>query len=218
MAAWSALLPAQPAMTMAEVAGWLNGESPLGVALQVVPAQGWSRARRLEEIGCLFQPFRTGPDNLEALLFYPALAPLAQTNLSIGLGTDRPYGWVGAPWMDSLQVADFLNRQAVPGVRFGARSRRPRAGTFAGKDCPGVDLLVVDRSKIHSQRVGLEIGCALRRLYPRQWRWADWSSSFQDTATARALERNPGPREIEAAWQPGLAEFRRRRQPYLLYK
>lgn len=217
-AAWKPLLPLQPAMTLGELAGWLNRESQLGVDLRVVPVQGWNRASRLEEIGRPFQPFQPGPDNLEALLLYPALAPLGETNLSIGVGTDRAYGWVGAPWMDALKVAELLNRQDVPGIRFGARARRPVSGAFAQQNCAGVDLLVVDRSKIHTQRVGLEIGCALRRLYPEQWRWAEWSSSFQDAPTARALQRNPGPVEIEAAWQPGLTEFRRHRQPYLLYK
>ncbi|MBX3169476.1 MAG: serine hydrolase [Candidatus Eremiobacteraeota bacterium] len=217
-AVWMPMLPTQPAMTLGELAGWLNQESQLGVRLQVVPARGWKRSARLEEIGQVLESTVSGLDNLTTLLLYPALGPLEETNLSVGRGTERPYGWVGAPWIDSLQLAGMLNHQGVPGMRFAAHQRRPRSHAFAGQVCGGVDLLLVDRSQVHSQRVGLEIGCALRRLYPQQWRWSDWSSSFQESATIRALQRSPRPPEIEAAWQPALAEFRKRRQPYLLYK
>ena len=49
---------------------------------------------------------------------YPGTVMFEGSNLSEGRGTERPFEWIGAPWIDAAAWAAWLNTAGVPGIRF----------------------------------------------------------------------------------------------------
>jgi len=137
--------------------------------------------------------------------------------VSVGRGTDTPFEWFGAPWIDARELAGRLNAADLPGLRFVPRSRTPDASVFAGEECHGVDLVLVDRDALQTGLTAITFATTLWDLYgdvweverfPRLWGRPDVAGRIRSGATAA---------ELAAAWQPGLDDFRRRRRQYLLY-
>jgi hypothetical protein len=69
--------------------------------------------------------------------------------------------------------------------------------------------------ELHSH---LEMAVALRRLYPNNWKVDSYARLLVNADTLERVKRADEPEEIERAWQPRLAEFRRARTRALLYK
>ena len=78
-------------------------------------------------------------------------------------------------------------------------------------------LTVTDRAALDSPELGVEIITALHHLYPAQFKMENIRGQIANAATMAALERGDDPRAIAAAWAAPLADFRARRQKYLLY-
>ena len=90
--------------------------------------------------------------------------------MSVGRGTDRPFEWIGAPWIDGPKLAAALTKEDLPGVRFVPCRQTPTSSTFKGKECDGVQILVDDWSRFRPVRTGMALACALRKLYPDDWK------------------------------------------------
>jgi uncharacterized protein YbbC (DUF1343 family) len=153
----------------------------------------------------------------EALL-YPGVAMLeGLTNYSVGRGTDTPFEFVGADWIDGTALAGYLNARGIPGVRFYAVERTPAASRLAGRTIQGLQILVTDREAVDSSEVGLEIAAALIRLFPGTVRLEETARLLGSAATMEALAAGEDPRRIREQWQDQLAAFHRLRARYLLY-
>src|SRR5262249_50221685 len=70
--------------------------------------------------------------SLGAALLYPGSGLLETTNVSVGRGTERPFEWFGAPWIDGRRLAAALAEEGLPGVRFVPRSLTPAASVHKG--------------------------------------------------------------------------------------
>src|SRR5438034_6199228 len=90
--------------------------------------------------------------SLSAATLYPGTVLFEGSNLSEGRGTDRPFEWIGAPWLDGRAWADLLNGQKVPGVHFSRASQTPDSSKFAGQVCQGVAIELTDRQQVQPDR------------------------------------------------------------------
>ncbi len=150
-------------------------------------------------------------------LTYPGIGLLEMTNLSVGRGTERPFEWVGAPWIDGRRLAAALAEEGLPGVRFVALRQTPTASTFKGKSCGGVQILVEDWSRFRPVRTGVALASTLRRLYPNDWETQRLNVLLAHEATEKAIKEGSRWADLEKTWQPDLKRFLDRRKPYLLY-
>jgi uncharacterized protein YbbC (DUF1343 family) len=155
--------------------------------------------------------------NLTAELLYPGIGLLETTNLSVGRGTDRPFEWFGAPWIDGRKLATALLQLELPGLRFVPLRLTPAASVYKGKECGGVQIIVDDWSRFQPVRSGLAIACALRRIYPNNWQVDRYDALLAHRATVQGVMGGTSWRELEAAWQPELKDWATRRRAYLLY-
>jgi len=142
---------------------------------------------------------------------------LETTNVSVGRGTDQPFEWVGAPWIDGRKLAAALDAYNLRGVRFVPTSRTPSSSVHAKKECGGVQIYVDDWSKLEPVRVGMTIAVELRKLYPNDWQVDRFNNLLLDPATMDGLKAGKSPEELERAWQAGLERFKERRKAFLLY-
>ena len=202
--------------------------------LTVIPMQGWRREEFFDETGV---PWVNPSPNLRSVTeatLYPALGMMDATNVSVGRGTATPFEVFGAgatdatkdapalpAWFDSKVVASYLTARKIPGVAFAATTFAVAEDAnhypYHGQTIQGVRLTVTDRAALDSPELGIEILSALHHLYPTQFKLDKAAPLVANAETMAALARGDDPRTIAAAWAQGLAEFKARREKYLLY-
>src|SRR5207248_10361127 len=107
---------------------------------EVVKVAGWKRGDLWDQT---LLPWVNPSPNMRWLtqaLLYPGIGLLETTNVSVGRGTDQPFEWVGAPWIDGRKLAAALDAHQLPGVRFVPTSRMPNSSVHAKKECAGVQI------------------------------------------------------------------------------
>jgi uncharacterized protein YbbC (DUF1343 family) len=210
-------LPVRHGLTVGELAKLFNAERKLGCDLEVIAMEGWKRGDLFDRTGLHWVNPSPNLRGLTAALLYPGIGLLETTNVSVGRGTDRPFEWVGAPWLDGNKLAAALARQDLRGVRFVPLQHTPTFSTHKDKVCDGVQILVDDWSRFQPLRTGLAIACELRRLYPDDWKVERYDTLLSNRATFESLKKGGTWQELEKGWQSELAKFEERRKQYLLY-
>ncbi|MFL5241387.1 MAG: exo-beta-N-acetylmuramidase NamZ domain-containing protein [Gemmataceae bacterium] len=210
-------LPVRHGLTVGELARLFNAEKKLSCDLEVVCMQGWRRSDLFDQTGRRWINPSPNLRSLTAALLYPGVGLLETTNVSVGRGTDRPFEWIGAPWLDGQKLADLLMKQGVPGFRCVPMQLTPASSVFKGKACDGINLIVSDWKQFHSLDVGLALASSLYRLYPDTWQVDRFNDLLGNRATLESLKNGASWRELKSAWQPELDAFIKRRRPYLLY-
>ena len=124
-----------------------------------------------EATGLTFVPPSPNMPHLETVWQYPGACLIEGTTLSEGRGTALPFEIVGAPFIDGAALADHLNAQNLPGVRFRPHSFDPTASKWSGERCGGVQVHITDPAAWHALRVWLGVIVAIKTLYPDKFAW-----------------------------------------------
>jgi uncharacterized protein YbbC (DUF1343 family)/CubicO group peptidase (beta-lactamase class C family) len=209
--------PVRHGMTIGELARMFNAERGIGANLTVVPMEGWMRGDWFDSTGELWINPSPNLRSVNEAALYPGLGMIEATNISVGRGTDTPFEVIGAPWIDPIALASYLNARELDGVRFVPVRFRPASATYAGQDCGGVNLIVTDRNALDAPEMGLEIAAALLRLYPAQYKLAGLDTLMVNKASLDALAAGADPRRIAEDWQDQIEQFETIRAKYLLY-
>ena len=114
-------LPMRHGMTVGELAKLFVAERKLNVELDVVKCDGWRRGDMFDRTDLAWVNPSPNMRNLTAALLYPGIGLLETTNLSVGRGTERPFEWIGAPWLDGPKLAAALERDRTRWSSFRAR-------------------------------------------------------------------------------------------------
>lgn len=210
-------LPLRHGLTVGELATLFNAERKIGADLEVVKVEGWKRGDLFDRTGLTWHNPSPNMRHLTAALLYPGVGLIELTNVSVGRGTERPFEWVGAPWIDARKLAATLNVRKLPGVRFVPVYRTPTSSTHKDKRCGGIDIIVDDWATVRPVRVGLELAEALRAMYPRDWQTKNYDRLLVHKATYDGVLASTPVPALERAWQPGLDAFAKRRASALLY-
>ncbi|HEY6491408.1 MAG: exo-beta-N-acetylmuramidase NamZ domain-containing protein [Terracidiphilus sp.] len=210
-------IPVRHGMTIGELARLFNGQRTIGAKLTVVPMEGWIRGDWFDSTGELWTNPSPNMRSLQEAILYPGLGMIEGTNVSVGRGTDTPFELVGAPWIVPEALARFLNAREIAGVRFVPVRFTPTASKYAGQQCGGVNLILTDRDALDAPELGIEIGAALRTLYPDQYKLDGLDTLMVSRVSIDALMRGEDPRRIAADWQDAIKKFAPIRAKYLLY-
>ena len=225
-------IPVRHGMTLGELARYFNATRDIDADLTIIAAQGWRRSIWWDQTGLPWVPPSPALPTLEAVWVYPGTCLLEGTNLSEGRGTSLPFQIVGAPWIGdedtptARELAKALNELHLPGVRFRPIHFTPCAGKWAGQLCRGVQIHVLDRTRLEPIATGLYLIATIRALYPRrfQWRPTSWEGRpphfdllVGNAWIRQALEAGRPVEEIIARWRPEAEAFLEARRPYLLY-
>ena len=135
----------------------------------------------------------------------------------MGRGTDRPFELLGAPWIDSRKLAQYLNERGIQGVRFLPTDFQPSSNRFQGEACHGVQIVLLDRQALDSPQMGVEIAAAMFKLFPTQFKLEDTLPLIGSRRVVDAIRAGQDPRSIALEWQDALRQFRSERAKYLLY-
>jgi uncharacterized protein YbbC (DUF1343 family) len=161
--------------------------------------------------------------SLESASHYPGTCLFEGTNLSVGRGTDRAFQWIGAPWLDGVELARRLTAYGIPGVHFEPASFTPESpgdGKWAGTLVQGVRFIVTERSVYDPTRAAVAALLETRRMSGDHWEWrASHFDALSGTDQLRlAIEAGRSLAEITAGWNASLETFRRLREQHLIYR
>lgn len=211
--------PVRHGMTMGELALMFNAERHSGAAIEVVKMEDWERGDWFDATGVPWVNPSPNLRSLKACLLYPGLCLCEfPDNLSVGRGTDSPFEQVGAEFVNGRDLAKELNRREIPGLRFYPTSFTPADSKLAARRLEGVRIEIVDREQLNSVRLGVEVACALQKLYPGRIDWAGGKRLIGHNATIRAIQIGTDPLQIMETWREELSAFGQRRSRYLLYR
>jgi uncharacterized protein YbbC (DUF1343 family)/CubicO group peptidase (beta-lactamase class C family) len=210
-------LPARHGMTVGELAEMFNEENNIGARLHVVKMRGYRRTDWYDETGLHWVNPSPNLRTLVQATLYPGVAMVEGTNVSVGRGTGSPFELLGAPWINGRNLADYLNKRIIQGVRFISVDFLPSSDRFKNERCQGVQIVLVDRQALDTAVLGVEIASALYKLHPREFQIDKTLSMIGSKAVLQAIKEGQNPDSIIRGWQPALEAFLGLRAKYLLY-
>lgn len=220
-------------LTPGETAMLLNKETGINCKLTVVPMKGWKRNMKWWDTGLPWIPTSTHMQHAAECWFIAITGALGELNfLNEGVGYPAPFEYVGAPWIDSVLLANELNGRKLPGLYFRPAYFRPYYHMFKDEQCGGVQVMILDYDKVMPVEAGIHIIDAINRLYPEQKlltagvdadstqtreRVGMFNRVMGTSAVRRALRDGKTADEVTAAWAAEREKFREARKKYFLY-
>lgn len=215
-------VPLRHGMTVGEVARYVNGEFDVGAELHVVPAAGWRSGSWFDETGLPWINPSPNIRSLEAALSYAGLVLFEATNLTVGRGTERPFSYVGAPWLNSERVLEQVARYDLPGVVLKPASFVPEGEgwvPFRGEQVHAVELEIVDRDAYRPVWTALVLLTEIRRAHPSDFRITNegFTQMIGSRWAREAFDRGEDPKVIWDRWEEEREAWERRVRAYRLY-
>jgi uncharacterized protein YbbC (DUF1343 family)/CubicO group peptidase (beta-lactamase class C family) len=210
-------VPVRHAMTAGELAQLFNAERNINAKLTVVKMEGWQRGDWYDSTGLLWISPSPNLRSVNEAALYPGIGMIEGTNISVGRGTDTPFEVVGAPWIKSKELSDYLNSRQIQGVRFVPITFTPTSSNYKGQPCGGVNIILTDRNFADTVEMGLEVASALKKLYPNDYKSNRLIELMGNQAAFDQLNAGVDPRKITQDAQEQIEQFVQIRKKYLLY-
>ena len=216
-------LPLRHGLTIGEFARYINSTQHIDCDLKVIPMKGWHRRQLWQDTGLPW--VQTSPliPTPETALLYGVTGVCGDSNLSVGVGTAKPFYFVGAPFADADAVKAALDARQLAGVAFRAARFTPRYGAYQDELVQGVEIYLTDVRSVNLPELDYILFSTFKSLYPEQIKTPERGYGSKGYKLDIALGES-SLREGEAAetafarWQQECADFTQQVKPYLLYK
>ena len=216
-------LPLRHGLTIGEFARYINSTQHIDCNLQVVPMKGWHRRQLWQDTGLPW--VQTSPliPTAETALLYGVTGVCGDSNLSVGVGTAKPFYFVGAPFADADTVKASLDARQLAGVSFRAARFTPRYGAYQGELVQGVEIYLTDVRRTNLPELDYILFSTFKSLYPEQVKTPErgyGSKGYKlDIALGESsLREGEAPKTAFARWHQECSAFAQQVKPYLLYK
>lgn len=216
-------------MTIGELATMYNNEGWLkdGVKakLTVVRMEGWKRTMWFDETGLKWVRPSPNLPTLKSAILYPGTCFFEGVNISEGRGSDHPFEYMGAPYIDAMKWAMALNAYKLKGVRFEPTEFTPRSiegvvlhPKYEGVNCNGVRVVITDRNKLEPVKVGVYMLSTAKKLFADSVKWRRSINRLAGTPKmAAAIDAGVPPEKIVGMWKDDVEKFKKIRAKHLLY-
>jgi uncharacterized protein YbbC (DUF1343 family) len=221
-------IPMRHGMTIGELATLFNQRFSLGATLEVVRMEGWRREMYADASNLPWVMPSPNMPTLETAVVYPGTVLFEGTMLSEGRGTTRPFELVGAPWIEAERFAREMNALGLPGAFFRPAVFEPTFQKHAKRTCGGCQIHVTDRAAFKPVLTGAALIQMFRQFDPQQFAWRQPPYEYEhdklpidilagSDRLRGQIEAGVTPQRIAESWRDDEDEFRRLRQPYLMY-
>jgi uncharacterized protein YbbC (DUF1343 family) len=218
-------------MTAGETAKWMNENLKIGCDLHVVPMQGWKRGMKWWDTGLPWVPTSTHMQKAETCWYIALTGTLGELHsVNEGVGFPAPFEYIGAPWIDSITLANELNQRKLAGLYFRPVYYKPYYGTYKDAQCGGVQALITDFDTVRPVEAGTHILSAIHKLYPTQnilkiddsttvgqSRAKMFDKVMGDGSLRAAIAAGKAAEDINSSWKPARDQFIEGRKKYLMY-
>ena len=216
-------IPLRHGLTIGEFARYINKEEGIGCQLEVVPMKNYRAGMDWQATGLPWVQTSPRIPTADCSYLYCITGSLGNGNLSVGIGTGKPFHFVGAPFMDASKVKTALDGLKLPGIAFRAAAFTPEAGAYAGQLVQGVEIYVLDREQANLAEAGYQILATLRQLYPNLLTFKERGYNLKgykiDTNLGESSARENLPaQEVFPRWQQEIADFAKKVDKYKLYR
>jgi uncharacterized protein YbbC (DUF1343 family) len=216
-------IPIRHGATMGELGRlWARfgaGEDPV-----VIRCAGLKREHLWPDTGLQWIAPSPNMPHWETALVYPSMCLLEGTNLSEARGTTNPFRTFGAPWIKPEELADALNAEMLPGVRFRPVRFIPTASKHRDLNCSGCQLHVLEPDAFRPVATGVAVLSVVRRLYPERFAWLRSGEKFSvdrlagSTAIRTQIDGGQTWEQIAASWDMRLEGHRGLLREVRLYR
>lgn len=216
-------LPLRHGLTIGEFARYINSTQKINCQLEVIPMTGWKRSMLWYDTKLPWVMTSPLIPTVDTAILYGITGVCGDSNLSVGVGTAKPFFFIGAPFVDGQQVKAALDTLNLPGVAFRAVSYIPRYGAYNGELVQGVEIYLLDKQNINAAELQYQIYYTFRKLYSDKIMTPerDYNQSGYkiDIALGESSMRDGDSPEITfLRWKQECAAFAQQVFPYLLYK
>ena len=176
-------IPIRYLLTIGELAKMIIGEKWIEHVpkLTVIEMAGWERTMYYDDTGLSWiSPSPNIPD-LETAILYPGMCLFEGTNVSEGRGTNYPFQYIGAPWIDSSKIIKAIEGKYIPGVVFEpisfipisipGKSLKPK---FENEKCYGIKIILIENKIYKSVDTAAQLLKIIQELYPEKFQWNDF--------------------------------------------
>lgn len=212
-------IPITHGMTIGEFAKMINGEKWLPRNLQckikIIPVTNYTHDAEY------VLPVKPSPNlnTQQSILLYPSTCLFEGTILNYGRGTQFPFTVLGAPALKGKYDFSFTP------VSIKGMSETP---LYMNEVCYGIDLRNYDVEKLRAEKkINIKWMQELYNAYPDKEKFFDYKISKEignidfrtgDSLFKEQIKQGVAEEEIRKSWEPGLSNYKKMRQKYLLYK
>lgn len=215
-------MPLRHGLTIGEYAAYINEHYGINCQLTVISMKNWKRSMLWQDTGLHWVGTSPLIPNADTAFLYAVTGVAGDTSLSVGVGTAKPFYYVGAPFADEEQVFAALSKLNLPHVLFRSAAFIPRYGKYHGELVKGVEVYLTEPDKVNTAELGYLIVYTLRQLYPDKVLFPERGYVLgykADIALGEdSLRLNEAPEQAFGRWQQEDAQFIKEVQKYLLYK
>lgn len=158
-------VPSQYGLTTGEYALYINEQQNINCDLHIVSCQDLKRSDSFSTLNIPWIAPSPNIPTFETAIVYVGTVLFEGTNISEGRGTTKPFEYIGAPFIDGLQLADTMNSKQFPGVWFREIQFVPTFSKYKDICCNGVQIHITDYDKFDSFLCGLSLLDTIRHLY-----------------------------------------------------
>ncbi|RYD80615.1 MAG: DUF1343 domain-containing protein [Sphingobacteriales bacterium] len=204
-------IPLVHGLTVGELAQMINGEKWLAGGkkcnVKIIPVQNYSHDMKYK------LPVAPSPNlpTMEAIYLYPSLGLFEGTDVSVGRGTDYPFEVIGKP--DFIAGNYDFTPKSIPGKAEDPPHKNQLCNGFRLSD-------FADDHIILSKQIYLYW---LEGFYKAAPKKDSFFTPFFDKLAGtdklrKAFEQGKTPDQIHESWKTDLANYKKMRAKYLLYK
>ena len=223
-------LPIQHGMTIGELALYFNDliESKIGkkAILEVIKMDNWKREMLFDETRINWIKPSPNIIDLSTALIYPGTCLIEATNVSEGRGTDSPFLQIGAPFINSAELINELNKLNFSSLSFQSVQFIPTDiegmasnPKFKDEKCNGIKIHILNTKNLYPVQFGLALISTLKKLYPEKIKInvSRMNRLTGNDEITKMLDSAVDYTEIINKFQSELTNFKQIRKKYLLY-
>lgn len=216
-------IPERHGLTLGELARYYNDVLGLHADLKVIPVEGWRRVDWFDDTKLPWIKPSPNMPTLTSATLYPGVVWLEATNISVGRGTPEAFQRVGAPWLNAKKAIEELESRSLPGVKFERQDFtpvNPGDEKFGGKVVHGIHIIITDRERLNTARLGAALLWAIIQTNGDSVRFQQkgFNQLFGVRGAREAFMSGADPDSLVDASVPATIAFEQSTRKYRLYK
>lgn len=212
-------------MTCGELANYLTSFYRNLPNVEIIKMDGYSHSVNFNSLNIKWVKPSPSMFSASTAVCYPATCFLEGTNVSEGRGSEKPFEYFGAPWVNSNLLADELNSYNLSGVKFELITFTPSEKVsayppkFFNKVCNGIYINVTDKNKFEAVKCGVAILVSLNKLFHEfKFNKDNFIDKLAGTDRLRNMVRAGNNYDsIVISWKTEVNYFKETRKNFLLY-
>lgn len=217
-------------LTCGELANMLNEEKMLPdekkCDLIVVEMQNWYRKMSFADTKLPWVPSSPHVPHKYSPFYYVASGMIGELGIfNIGVGYTLPFQIYSAKWLNPQTIANEMNKLNLPGVIFRPITFKPYYYHFNNEKLGGVQIHIIDHSKVNLMSMQFRFLEIVHKLYPEQGLFSEATKRHKmfdkvcgTDKIRKTFSKNYKFSDIEPILNKDIQNFKTKSKKYYLYK